>query len=99
MATVIKLGMMFDSETAPDFGGICQTRSGDFTCPADDITKLNTVFTRSACSALMTGGNFPVCSGDVAFIPDWKFEETAKVYMYDEASDAWYEVVSNDDED
>lgn len=27
---------------------------------------------------------------------DWKSEESAKVYMYEMTSDAWYEVVENE---
>ena len=96
MSKIIKLGMVFDTETAPDFGSIMNTRDNDLTALAEDIPKLNSTLTRAVCEPLMEVGTFPIVSGDVCFITDWKTAESAKVYMYEGSSDAWNEVVEND---
>lgn len=96
MSKIIKLGMIFDSETAPDFGSIMNTRDTDLTALADDIPKLNSTLTRAVCTPLMQSGTFPIVTGDVCFIADWKTSESAKAYMYEGSSDAWYEVVEEE---
>lgn len=88
--------MIFDSETAPDFGSIMNTRDTDLTALADDIPKLNSALTRAVCEPLLEAGTFTIVSGDVCFITDWKTAQSAKVYMYEGSSDAWYEVVENE---
>lgn len=96
MSKIIKLGMAFDTETAPDFGSITNTRDGDLTALADDIPKLNSTLTREVCEPLLEVGTFSIVSGDICFIADWKTEDSAKAYMYEGSTDAWYEVVEND---
>ena len=96
MSKIIKLGMVFDTATAPDFGSIMNTRDSDLTALAADIPKLNSTLTRAVCEPLMEVGTFPIVSGDVCFITDWKTSESAKAYMYEGSSDAWYEVVENE---
>ena len=88
--------MVFNTATAPDFGSIMNTRGTDLTALADDIPKLNSALTRAVCEPLMETGTFPIVTGDVCFIADWKTEESAKAYMYEGSSDAWYEVVENE---
>lgn len=96
MSKIIKLGMVFDTATAPDFGSIALTRNSDLTALATDIPKLNSTLTRAVCTPLMQSGTFPIVTGDVCFIADWKTSESAKAYMYEGSSDAWYEVVENE---
>lgn len=96
MGKIIKLGMMFDTATAPNFGSIMKTRDNDLTALAADIPKLNSALTRAVCEPLMEIGTFTIVSGDVCFIADWKTAESAKAYMYEGSSDTWYEVVEND---
>lgn len=96
MSKIIKLGMVFDTATAPDFGSIRNMRDNDLTALAADIPKLNSTLTRAVCEPLMEVGTFPIVSGDVCFITDWKTAESAKAYMYEGSSDTWYEVVEND---
>lgn len=98
MSRVIKLGMVFDDEsTAPDFGSIWQNATGEYILLADDIPKLNSTLTRSHCAPLLANGSFfNVLSGALAFVADWKTEKSAKVYMYEMTSDAWYEAVENE---
>lgn len=91
MGKIIKLGMVFEIGNEPDFGGIRQTRDSNFTAPADDVVKLNSALTRTVCAPLMEGGTFPALSGDICFVPE---DKTA--YMYDEAQDEWFEVISDD---
>lgn len=93
---IVKLGMIFDSATAPDFGSISESGQ-DYTVLAADISKLNGAFKRSVCRPLLQDGSmFSVTNGAVAFVPDWKAADTGKAYMYEETSDTWYEVVEND---
>ena len=97
MNKVILLGMVFNETDAPDFGSIRQSESGEYILLADDIPKLNSTLTRSHCAPLLANGSlFNVLSGALAFVADWKTEESAKVYMYEKSSDTWYEVVEND---
>lgn len=96
MSKIIKLGMVFNTATAPDFGSIALTRNNDLTALAEDIPKLNSTLTRAVCEPLLEAGTFTIVSGDVCFITDWKTAQSAKVYMYEGSSDAWYEVVENE---
>lgn len=97
MSKIIKLGMAFDEDSAPDFGSITMTKGGDYLLLADDIPKLNSTLTRSHCAPLLANGSlFNVLSGALAFVADWKTEASAKVFMYEMTSDAWYEVVENE---
>ncbi len=97
MNKVILLGMVFNETDAPDFGSIRQSESGEYILLADDIPKLNSTLTRSHCASLLANGSlFNVPSGALAFVADWKTEESAKVYMYEMTSDAWYEAVENE---
>ena len=97
MNKVILLGMVFNETDAPDFGSIRQSESGEYVLLADDIPKLNSTLTRSHCASLLADGSlFNVPSGALAFVADWKTEESAKVYMYEMTSDEWYEVVENE---
>ena len=98
MNKIILLGMMFDEDDAPDFGSIRQYSGNEYTLLADDIPKLNSTLTRSHCAPLLADGSFfNVPTGALAFVADWKAEESAKVYMYEMTSDSWYEVVGNDE--
>lgn len=92
MSKIIKLDMVFDTATAPNFGSIRKTRDGDLTILADDIPKLNSTLTKTVCDPLCEGG-FSIVSGDLCYVADWKTEEAAKAYMYEASSDAWYEVI------
>lgn len=97
MNKVILLGMVFNENNAPDFGSIRQSSGNEYTLLAADIPKLNSTLTRSHCASLLANGSFfNVPSGALAFVADWKTEETAKVYMYEMTSDAWYEIVENE---
>ena len=97
MNKVIVLGMLFNENNAPDVGSIRLSRSGDYILLADDIPKLNSTLTRSHCAPLLANGSlFNVLSGALAFVADWKTEESAKVFMYEMTSDEWYEVVENE---
>lgn len=97
MNKVIILGMLFDESNAPDVGSIRLGRSGDYILLADDIPKLNSTLTRSHCASLLADGSFfNVPTGALAFVADWKTEASAKVFMYEMTSDAWYEVVENE---
>lgn len=96
MSKIIKLGMVFDTAAAPDFGSIMNTRDNDLTVLAADIPKLNTVLTKTVCEPLMEVGTFPIVSGDVCFVADWKTSGSAKAYMYEGSSDHWYEVVEEE---
>ncbi len=96
MSKVIKLGMTFEEENVPDFGSIAMTRDNTLTALAADIPKLNSTLTRAHCNPLLSSGTFPIVSGDICFIPNWKAAESAKVYMYEGSSDTWYEVVENE---
>ena len=89
--------MLFNENNAPDVGSIRLSRSGDYILLADDIPKLNSTLTRSHCAPLLANGSlFNVLSGALAFVADWKTEESAKVFMYEMTSDEWYEVVENE---
>ena len=96
MSNIVKLGMIFDSSTAPDFGSICQSTSTEYILLAADISKLNSALTSTVCTPLLAAGTFNVQSGALAFVANWKTASAAKVYMYEKSSDTWYEVVEND---
>ena len=99
MSKIIKLGMTFQSDTAPDFGSIEKSPvcDNEYTLLADDIAKLNSALTESVCSPLLADGcSFNVPSGANAFVADWIDEEAAPVYRYHSGSDHWYEVIPNE---
>ncbi len=74
------LGMIF-STGAPDFGSIRYSKYGEYTLLNADVAKLNTLLTKSNL-----GSVFNVPSGATALVLDNK-----KIYMYQGASDTWYE--------
>ena len=76
----VALGMIFSTE-APDFGSICYSKHGEYTLLNADISKLNTLLTKSNC-----GSVFNVPNGAVALVLDNK-----KIYMYHSYNDTWYE--------
>ena len=90
MSKVIKLGMVFDAENAPDFGSI-EGEGCEFTLLAEDIAKLNTVLKRSVCTAL--GAQWGIPSGANAVVADHISAGTGAVYRYHEGSDTWYEII------
>lgn len=98
MNTVIKLGMIFNEGNVPEFGSIELTpQNNNVVLLADDIPKLNSTLTKTACAAyLVNNSEFSFHTGDVAFILDWITEETGSVYMYHGGSDHWYEVIPNE---
>ena len=95
MVNVIKLGMIFAENSAPNFGSIRQAGT-DYTLLAADISKLNNTLTSAVCTPLLTQGDFAVQNGALAFVVNWKSAASAKVYMYEASTDTWYEVVEND---
>lgn len=92
-----KTGMKFKNGMVPEFGSIraSKTAYGEYYLLAADIPKLNSVLTRSSCSSSLAG-DFNVPGGAVAFVADWKTAGSAKAYMYEESSDAWYEFVEGE---
>ena len=89
MAKVIKLGMIFDSSTAPDFGSIERSPEGDFTLLDADKTKLNTALKQSVCAPLLQDGSlFSVPSGAIAVVAD-----VPAVWRYHAGTDTWYESI------
>ena len=40
MSNIVKLGMIFDSSTEPDFGSICQSTSNEYILLAADISYM-----------------------------------------------------------
>lgn len=94
MNRIIKLGMVFDENNSPDFGSIEMNPEypGEYTLLANDISKLNSVLTKSACTTyLESDAQFAVSSGSNAVVVD----EPA-VWRYHAGTDKWYEVVSYD---
>ena len=94
MNKIVKLGMTFDTANAPSFGSIEENPDypGEYTLLAADISKLNSLLTKSALSAyLANDSEFAVKPGANAIVAD----EPA-VWRYHGKSDRWYEVISND---
>ena len=89
MGEIIKFGMIFDSETAPDFGSIEKSQDGNFTLLNADKGKLNSALTRAVCAPLLqNGGLFSVPSGANAIIAD-----VPAVWRYHAQSDTWYKII------
>lgn len=95
MSKIIKLGMIFDESTAPDFGSIAEISGSELTVLSTDIARLNSILTKSVCGPLALNG-FSIRNGTVCFVPNWKTAQTAKAYMYESSSDQWYEMIEND---
>lgn len=74
------LGMLFDSETAPNFGNITINKHGEYSLLTADVAKLNTVLTKQNCGAV-----FNVAPGSVALVVD-----AGEIYIYQSATDTWY---------
>ena len=97
MSKVIRLGMMFEENGAPDFGSISRIERGEFVLLAEDIDELNSTLTKDNCEPLLCENEaFDVPSGALAFVADWKTEGTARVYIYEASSDTWYEFVEGE---
>lgn len=98
MNKVNKFGMLFNGDNMPDFGSIELAQTDhNVILLSEDITKLNTVLTETACTPyLISGETFSFHTGDIAFIIDWLTEETGSMYMYHKNTDTWYEIVPNE---
>lgn len=98
MNKVIKLGMLFNGNNVPDFGSIEQdSGSGSLFLLAEDIPKLNSVLTKTACLPYLENSNeFRFHTGDTAYILDWITEETGSIYVYHSGTDYWYEAIPNE---
>lgn len=97
MSKIIKLGMVFDSSTAPDFGSIERVGESKFQLLADDITKLKSTLTKANLEPLVADGSVvDIPAGSDAIVLDYIAEETAAVYRYHALSDTWYEVIPNE---
>ncbi len=94
MQKIIRLGMLFPADNAPDFGSIEENPlyPGEYTLLADDIDKLNNALTRAACTPYLdNASDFTITSGANAVVAD----EPA-VWRYHAGSDQWYEVIQSD---
>lgn len=97
MSKTIKLGMVFDSSTAPDFGSIERVGTKEYQLLADDITKLNSTLTKTHLAPLVADGSVvDIPAGSDAIVLDYIAEETAAVYRYHAQSDEWYPVISGE---
>lgn len=79
MSTIVKLDMVFDTETMPDFGDITFDKNGNLMLTNSSVVKLITNLTRDVCGAAF---NLPV--GTQAFVLD-----TGESYIY-HVDDRWY---------
>lgn len=80
MSKIIKLGMLFDEITAPDFGDIVRSASGELTLTSSSLSKLTDNLTAAVC-----GAAFNVTAGTQAWVID-----TGDVLAYH--PDAWHYV-------
>ncbi len=98
MNKVIKLGMTFCEGNVPDFGSIEQDSAGhSLFLLAEDISRLNTVLTKSACLPYLEHGSpFRFHTGDTAYVLDWLTAETASMFIYHSGTDHWYEAIPNE---
>lgn len=80
MSKIIKLGMLFDESTAPDFGDIAFDRERNIVLTSTSLPKLTDNLTRAVC-----GETFNIAAGTQAFVID-----TCDVLAYH--PDAWYYV-------
>ena len=86
MNKVIKLGMLFDGNSVPDFGSIEMSEYGDYVLLDTDVSKLNTVLTKTNC-----GDVFNVGSGAFAVVLD-----SPALWVYHSNTDTWYEVSAHE---
>ena len=98
MSKTIKLGMLFESDNVPNFGSIERNPlSNSIFLIAEDIPKLNTTLTETACSPyLADNSKFNFHTGDTAYIVDWITAQTGPVYIYHSTTDQGYEMIPNE---
>lgn len=80
LSNIIKLGMVFDESTAPDFGDISFDREHNLILTSTSLPKLTDNLTRAVC-----GAPFNIQTGTLANVID-----TGAVLIYH--PDAWYYV-------
>lgn len=80
MSKIIKLGMLFDESSAPDFGDIVRSASGELTLTSSSLSKLTDNLTAAVC-----GAAFNISAGTQAWVID-----TGDVLAYH--PDAWHYV-------
>lgn len=80
MSKIIKLGMLFDEITAPDFGDIVRSASGELTLTNSSLSKLTDNLTAAVC-----GAAFNISAGTEAWVID-----TGDVLAYH--PDTWHYV-------
>lgn len=80
MSKIIKLGMLFDESSAPDFGDIVRSASGELALTSSSLSKLTDNLTAAVC-----GAAFNVSAGTQAWVID-----TGDVLAYH--PDAWHYV-------
>lgn len=80
MSKIIKLGMLFDENAAPDFGDIVRSASGELTLTSSSLSKLTDNLTAAVC-----GAAFNIASGTQAWVID-----TGDVLAYH--PDTWHYV-------
>lgn len=80
MSKIIKLGMLFDESTAPDFGDIVRSASDELTLTSSSLSKLTDNLTATVC-----GAAFNISAGTQAWVID-----TGDVLAYH--PDAWHYV-------
>lgn len=83
MSNIIKLGMVFDESTAPDFGDIAFDKDRNFILTSGSLSKLTDNVTKTVCGAV-----FSVPPGTQAFVVD-----TGDVLIYH--PDTWRFVKRN----
>ena len=89
---VIKLGMVFNEGSVPDFGSIEMGQDGALTLLDDDKSKLNSTLTRAGCTSYLADSSmFSIAGGTNAVVAD-----APAVWRYHSGSDTWYEVIEND---
>lgn len=80
MNKIIKLGMLFDESSAPDFGDIERVNARELSLTSDSLPKLTDNVTRAVC-----GAAFDIQTGTQALVVD-----TGAVLVYH--PDAWHYV-------
>ena len=83
MSKIIKLGMLFDENAAPDFGDIVRSASGELTLTSSSLSKMTDNLTAAVC-----GAAFNISAGTQAWVID-----TGDVLAYH--PDAWHFVKRN----
>lgn len=81
MSNIVKLGMVFDENSVPDFGGITFGKDQDLFLTSKDITKLDNI-TQTVC-----GTAFNIPTGTQAIVVD-----TADIFVYYSGCDAWHSI-------